>query len=252
MPRSRRRLVGPPLPTGPVVLGLDTGGFHLGVGLWRLAEEPGAPQSSWHLLEVLHTRLGHQHARTLLGQVDAMLSRQGLEATDVSLVGVGRGPGGFTGVRVGMATATGMGLGLGAAVWPVDSLAVLARHAAGHDGVVVPLIDARKSEVYGAAYRVPRGGVPERLSGPIVGPKDQVLATLCEAAGDPNPLVFGSGAVVYGGASEVPPAWHVPCGGEVGWLAAMAWEAAGRSAETAPPIDPVYVRPSDAELNATG
>ena len=179
-----------------------------------------------------------------------MLGRQELAPADVSLVGVGRGPGGFTGVRVGMATATGIGLGLGATVWPVDSLAILARHAAGFDGLVVPLIDARKSEVYGAAYRVPLGGLPERLAGPLVGPKDQVLTTLCAGAAGEPAVVFGSGAVEYGGASDVPPSWHVPSGGEAGWLAAMAWEASGRSAEAAPPIDPVYVRPSDAELNA--
>jgi len=150
-----------------------------------------------------------------------------------------------------MATAVGLAVGIGATVWPVDSLAVLARHAAGHGGVVVPLIDARKSEVYGAAYRVPLDAPPERVSEPVVGPRDEVVGALCALTGDPNPLVFGSGAVVYGGASSVPPAWHVPCAGETGWLAAAAWEGAGRDAATAPPIDPVYVRPSDAELNAT-
>ncbi|MDP6942998.1 MAG: tRNA (adenosine(37)-N6)-threonylcarbamoyltransferase complex dimerization subunit type 1 TsaB [Myxococcota bacterium] len=233
-----------------MVLGIETGGFHLGVSLWRLPEEVGAPQASWHLLEVVGTRLGHQHARTLLAQVDAMLTRQGLTPTDIALIGVGRGPGGFTGIRVGMATAAGLHLGLDATVWPVDSLAVLARHAAGHDGVVVPLIDARKSEVYGAAYHVPLEGVPRRLAEPRVGPREDVLAGLSEVTGDSSPLVFGSGAVVYGGASDVPPSWHVPCAAEAAWLAATEWEAAGRHGAAAAPIDPVYVRPSDAELNA--
>ncbi|MGB0588274.1 MAG: tRNA (adenosine(37)-N6)-threonylcarbamoyltransferase complex dimerization subunit type 1 TsaB [Myxococcota bacterium] len=252
MPRPARRLVGPPLPEGPVVLGLETGGFHLGVSLWRLPEEKGAPQTQWHLLEVVSTRLGHQHARTLLAQVDAMLSRQGLTPSNVALIGVGRGPGGFTGVRVGMATALGVGMGLDATVWPVDSLAVLARHAAGHPGVVIPLIDARKSEVYGAAYRVPLSGSPERLAEPIVGPREEVCERLSAIANEPKPLIFGSGAVTYGGSSEVPPSWHIPCASHTGWLAAQAWEDHGREGSAAPSIDPAYVRPSDAELQARG
>ena len=250
MPRPARRLVGPPLPEGPVVLGIETGGFHLGLSLWRLPEAVGAPQPQWHLLELTSARLGHRHARTILAEVDAMLSRQQLTPADVALIGVGRGPGGFTGVRVGMATALGIGLGLGATVWPVDSLAVLARHAAGYPGVVVPLIDARKSEVYGAAYRVPLDRPPERLAEPMVGPRDVVLETLREVTGESDPLVFGSGAVVYGGGSAVPPSWHIPCASHSGWLAAQAWEVAERDGAKAPSIDPAYVRPSDAELQA--
>jgi tRNA threonylcarbamoyladenosine biosynthesis protein TsaB len=248
MPRPARRLAGPPLPEGPVVLGIETGGFHLGVSLWRLPEGTDAPQSQWHLLEVVSTRLGHQHARTLLTQVDAMLTRQGLTPAEIALIGVGRGPGGFTGVRVGMATALGVAVGLDATVWPVDSLAVLARHAAGHPGVVVPLIDARKSEVYAAAYRVPLSGAPECLVEPMVGPREVVLETLASVTHESAPLVFGSGAVVYGGSSVVPPSWHIPCASHTGWLAAHAWEAAGRDGAAAPSVDPAYVRPSDAEL----
>lgn len=250
MPRPARRLAGPPLPQGPVVIGLETGGFHLGLSLWRLPEACGEEQGQWHLLEVMSMRLGHRHAKTLLPQVDAMLARQEIEASEVALIGVGRGPGGFTGIRVGMSTALGMAAGLGATVWPVDSLAVLARHAAGHQGVVAPLIDARKNEVYGGAYRVPLDGPPECIVAPMVGSRDKVMNTLMTESGDDAPLVFGSGSLVYGGASKVPPSYHVPCAGHTGWLAARAWEQGGRDASLAPSIDPAYVRPSDAELEA--
>ncbi len=250
MPRSARRLAGPPLPEGPVILGIETGGMHLGLSLWRLPTHMGADQHEWHLLESASMRLGHQHARTLLAQADAMLARQELKPSDVDCVGVGRGPGGFTGVRVGMASALGMGIGLDAAVWPVDSLAVLAMHAAGSPDVVIPIIDARKHEVYGAAYRVPLGSAPERLAPPIVGPREQVVAQLSAQTGAQRPLVFGSGSVVYGGGTEVPPHWHVPCASHTGWLAALAWEESGRERGAAPTIDPAYVRPSDAELQA--
>ncbi len=233
---------------GPVVVGLETGGDHLGVALWRLPEECGAPAASWRLLEEAVSFRGHRHAPTLLALLDAMLRRQELSAEDVALVGVGRGPGGFTGVRVGLATAVGIALGSGAVVWPVDSLAVLAASGAGAPGIAVPLLDARKGEVYGAAYRVSPSGVPAALMEPHVGPHAEVLARARDVAGGEPLVVLGSGALAFGCASDVDASWHVPSAAATARLAALAWEAAQRAAAAAPPVDPAYVRKSDAEL----
>lgn len=249
MARQRRRLKGPVGPTGPVVVGLETGGDHLGVALWRLPEAVGESSAKWRLLEAATSHRGHRHAPTLLLLLDEMLTRQELTSADIALVGVGRGPGGFTGVRVGMATAVGIGIGAGALVWPVDSLAALVRNAAGSASVAVPLFDARKAEVYGGAYRVAAGGVPEPLMAPTVGPHADVLAAARDAAGDSPLTVFGSGALAFDCASDVPATWHVPTASATAWLAAMAWEAAARDAAAVPPVDPAYVRKSDAELS---
>ncbi|MEZ4266080.1 MAG: tRNA (adenosine(37)-N6)-threonylcarbamoyltransferase complex dimerization subunit type 1 TsaB [Myxococcota bacterium] len=240
----------PALSDGPLVLGVESAGLHLGLALCQLGGAAGSAATEFSLLEEVHSHLGRRHAESFLDLLDAMLSRQEIEPTQLALVACGRGPGSFTGVRVGLASAAGLALGIGCPLWPVDSLAALARNAAGQGTVAIPTVDARKSEVYAAAYRVPLDGPPIEIAPARVGPADRVVAELRELAGDSAALVFGSGAQLYGCASAVPPAWHLPRASELAWLAAQAFDAAGRDPARAPALDPAYVRPSDAELGA--
>jgi len=227
-----------------VALGLASGGDHLSAALVRLPEEIGAPPHRWRLLGQLTLHRGHRHADAVLGVVDQLLSAHGLAPADLALVAAERGPGGFTGVRVGLATALGLGLGTGAAVWPVSSLRALAFHARGSAGLALPLIDARKGEVYGAVYEADTG---RELWPPEVAPHTALLERAATLARGGALHVFGSGALAYACQTDVPPSWHVLPGWSVATLGARAWDQAGRPPQ-GPPIDPAYVRPSDAEL----
>ncbi len=232
------------------MVGFELGGGHLSAALWRLPKETGQPATAWRLLESVTAHRGHRHADSLLQFVHNGLARHELAPSDIAVVAAGSGPGGFTGIRVGLATAIGLSVGTGAVVWPVCSLRALAQPGAGiRNGVVVPLIDARRGEVYGAAFEVKDGRVGRQLMPPMIGTCDAVMAATRDA-GVTQPLVFGSGAVVYDVASEVPPSWHVASAAHLGWVAALAWEKAGRAAEAAPLVDPSYLRKSDAELSA--
>ena len=250
MSAARARLAGDPGPGGPLVLGMETGGDHQCVALWRLPEEAGAPESQWRLLEERIGHRGHRHAETLVGELDAMLASQELSREKLGLVAVGRGPGGFTGIRVGLATGLGVALGLDVPLWPVPSLLALAQNGIHAGGLLIPLIDARRGEVYGTAYGGDAQGVLHPLMDAMVGPADQVVASAREAAGEGDGLVFGSGALAHGCASRVPAPWHVPRAASTALLAARAWELAGRDGAKAPPCDPAYIRASDAERNA--
>lgn len=250
--RRGRRVTTPDGPDGPWVLGFETGGDDLSVALWRLPAAPGAPPSAWRLVDETTSHRGHHNADAVLLMVDQLLWRHGLAPRDLGLVTAGLGPGGFTGVRVGLATAQGLALGLGAPLWPVPSLAALAQHAAGRgDALIVPLLDARRGEVYGAAFRVGPYGTHDTVLAPRVATCDSFLSAVREAAdahGAP-PLVFGSGALTYGVASPVPPDWHRGVARHVAALGALAWDAAGRDAQAAPAVDPTYLRKSDAEID---
>ena len=251
MARSAQRLLGTKGPAGPVIVGLETGGETLGVSLWRLPEAVGDPVDSWRLLDDRRSHRGHRHASSVLGWLDGMLDDHALERSDIALVACGRGPGGFTGVRVGMATALGLATGLQRPVWPVDSLAALAMAAGPQEGLVVPLIDARRGEVYGAAYRVTSGELPEQITEHRVAPVAEIVTEIREATSGDVPLVMlGSGALLHGVASSLPADRHVPSAGMVALLAGSQWESSGRDADSAPPFDPAYVRPSDAEMEA--
>jgi tRNA threonylcarbamoyladenosine biosynthesis protein TsaB len=100
-----------------------------------------------------------QHAERLLGLIDGSLNQAGWKKRDLELVCCCVGPGSFTGVRVGVATAKGIALALGLPIVGIGSLEVMAyahfarRGApADADEVAVPLLDARKGEVFWAAY----------------------------------------------------------------------------------------------------
>ena len=129
-----------------IVLGLDTATPATVVGL-RLADgrtlqardDPAARQ-----------RPGH--ATQLLPLADGLLAEAGTDWPELKRIAVGVGPGTFTGLRIGIATARGLAQSLGVELVGVSSLRALA-YGAGEDAQrVLAVIDARRGEVFLAAY----------------------------------------------------------------------------------------------------
>jgi tRNA threonylcarbamoyladenosine biosynthesis protein TsaB len=90
------------------------------------------------------------HARELMPAVAAVMSRAGLGYADLEAIAVGVGPGTFTGLRIGIATARALASAAGLPLKPVSSLAALAE---GIDAeLALPLIDAKRGEVFAALY----------------------------------------------------------------------------------------------------
>ena len=93
-----------------------------------------------------------RHAELALPWADALLAEAGVSRAQLDAVAVGRGPGAFTGVRLGIGLAQGIALALDLPVVPVSTLQVLALRAPAHADKVLACIDARMGEVYAAAY----------------------------------------------------------------------------------------------------
>jgi len=102
---------------------------------------------------------GGQHAERLLPMVDALLAEAGLVLTQLDALGFGRGPGSFTGLRIGAGVVQGLAFGADLPVVPVSSLAALAQ---GQDAArVLAAFDARMQQVYWGAYLRNAQGIME-------------------------------------------------------------------------------------------
>jgi len=92
------------------------------------------------------------HAARLLVLVEGLLAEAGTGWDEVGRIAVGAGPGGFTGLRIGIATARALAQATGVPLVPVSSLAALAAGSGDPDGTVAAVLDARRGEVYAGVY----------------------------------------------------------------------------------------------------
>lgn len=116
-----------------------------------------------------------RHAELVLPMADALLAEAGLSRHALDCIAVGRGPGAFTGVRLGVSLAQGMALALDLPVITVSSLLALAMEAPPDDGaVILAVIDARMGEIYAACYRYDEWGQLQPLDDERVLKPDQL------------------------------------------------------------------------------
>ncbi len=95
---------------------------------------------------------GYSHAEKLHVFIEEIIKESQLDIKDLKAVAVSKGPGSYTGLRIGVSTAKGLCYALGIPLVSVDTLAVLAAAVKQNDGLIVPMIDARRMEVYSAVF----------------------------------------------------------------------------------------------------
>lgn len=221
-----------------VALALDTSTRQGDVAVGRL-------DGALHLLGHESLEVSATHSETVLPAIDRLLRGSGLAPGDLDAVVVGAGPGSFTGVRIAAALARGQCFGGRAALYAYSSLAATAL-AAGVEGRVCAVLDARRGQVYSAGYDVGPESVVERFS-PGAGSLATLLGELDPAAwwfaGDlPAPgrerIVAAGGRLAADGPTR-------PSAVSLLRLLNMA-PAAGRVAEPGS-WEPRYVRGSSAE-----
>ena len=105
---------------------------------------------------------GNTHSETLLPMVESVLGNFGLTPKDIDLFAVSNGPGSFTGVRIGAATLKGLAFASDRKCVGVSTLIALAANLVGTSGLICPVMNARRSQVYTALFRSD-GNTLERL-----------------------------------------------------------------------------------------
>lgn len=94
----------------------------------------------------------YSHAEKLHPFIQQVLSEANIDINNIDAIAVSKGPGSYTGLRIGVSTAKGLCFALDIPLISVDTLQILASQIESKEGVVIPLIDARRMEVYSAVF----------------------------------------------------------------------------------------------------
>ncbi len=145
-----------------------------------------------HTLNIVQT-----HSSRLMPAIDTVLKWGNITPNDLDGCAVGIGPGSFTGIRIGVATAKSLCYAVDKPIVGVSTLEAIAYNLRWTDGIVCPILDARRSEIYGAIFH---GGTPwERLSDDLCLPIETFLDELEGHISQDSMLIFvGDGLVTYG------------------------------------------------------
>lgn len=95
---------------------------------------------------------GYSHAEKLHVFIEEILKETAVSVKDVKAVAISKGPGSYTGLRIGVSTAKGLCYALGIPLIALDTLQVLAQQVSIDEGLIIPMIDARRMEVYSAIF----------------------------------------------------------------------------------------------------
>lgn len=198
------------------------------------------------LVGEIATNLPRTHSQRLMPMVETLFAETATKPEDLDLLAVTRGPGSFTGLRIGIATVKGMGLALDLPVAGLSTLQVLAHNFS--QGLVCPVLNARLDQVYTALYRSGTGPVPENIIPEHPASVEDLLAELREYkepiwfCGDGVDLVYPAAVQVLTTPVRAPFHLNRP---RAAALVDLARQAPTCSADA---LTPLYLRDSQAEI----
>ena len=195
---------------------------------------------------------GNTHSETLLPMVKSVLDAFSLQPGDISLFASSVGPGSFTGVRIGASTVKGLAFGTDIPCIGVSTLEALAYNLIGFDGVLCPVMNARRSQVYNALFRA-QAGVLTRLCDDRAIPIAQLDTELAGVepalpiylSGDGYDITHPALASVKDRLRPTPVPLRPHNAFSVAQIAKARYEAGERTTDIE--MIPVYLRPCQAE-----
>ncbi|MDP2981491.1 MAG: tRNA (adenosine(37)-N6)-threonylcarbamoyltransferase complex dimerization subunit type 1 TsaB [Candidatus Omnitrophota bacterium] len=163
------------------ILGIDTSSKFLNIAL---SEDKDIIKEESYLLD-------RKHASQLVPKIKGLLRKTRVSINKIDAFIIGLGPGSFTGLRIGVSAIKGFGAASGKPCIGVASMDSIACNAIESDKDIVPIIDAKRGQVYSAIYRR-KGGLVVRLSDYIVLPIDKLMAKI-----KTQPVFLGDGVSLY-------------------------------------------------------
>lgn len=194
------------------------------------------------------------HSDRIVPEIEEMLRASGVAYGELGGLACAIGPGSFTGLRVALSALKGIALARDLPLAGVSTLEALAWNAPYSARIVVPMLDAKKAEVYGAAFSFDAQGTLVRLLPDTVSAPETFLAAVA-ALGRPVVLV-GDGPAAYAArlpeflgdrAAVLDGSANLPHAGNVARLAVAALRAGRSPATDAAGVSPAYIRRPEAE-----
>ena len=137
-----------------------------------------------------------KHSQTLLPMIEHVMKQADINVSNLDDIAVAEGPGSFTGLRIGAATVKGLSFATGKPIIPVSTLAALAYNFAGMDGLICPVMDARRGQVYSAVYTFCNDVINEVYE-PEALAVDELLERLCKEHPGERVIFPGDGVLVH-------------------------------------------------------
>ncbi len=201
------------------ILGIDTS-----TPIGSIALIDGDNLVAEHTLNIVQA-----HSSRLMPAIDSVLKWGDITADALDGCAVGTGPGSFTGIRIGVATIKSLCYALDTPIVGISTLEAIAYNLRSTNGVICPLLDARRSEIYGTAFH---GGTEwKRLSEDLCLPINAFLDQLNTDISSNGTLNFvGDGLLTYGDAVRerlggsayfANPIFNVPRGATIAHLGAQ-------------------------------
>lgn len=133
------------------------------------------------------------HSEKLMPMIDNVLKNSDTDIQDIDLLAVANGPGSFTGLRIGVSTVKGLAHAINKPIVGISTLECLAYNLFDVGGVIAPIMDARRSQVYNAVYKWEKGEFKE-----VIPPRAVSLETCLNDLENEEKVYFlGDGVPVY-------------------------------------------------------
>ncbi len=189
------------------------------------------------------------HSQSLMPLVDSLLKFISTDIKEIDAFAVSIGPGSFTGLRIGLATVKGMSLALNKPILGIPTLDGLAMNVLGVEGLICPVLDARKNEVYTAVYTTEAKGL-RRLTEYMSANPEQLVEKL--ATYDRRVTVLGDAVDTYRrhfSRSFIDFAVQANRWPRAAQVAILAWQRFQRGeADNLYTLSPLYIRRPEAEV----
>ncbi|HZG13472.1 MAG TPA: tRNA (adenosine(37)-N6)-threonylcarbamoyltransferase complex dimerization subunit type 1 TsaB [Candidatus Bathyarchaeia archaeon] len=204
------------------------------------------------VLGEITTNLQKNHSVRMMDAISELLDDLDMGPEELEGIAVAKGPGSYTGVRIGVSTAKSMAWSLQIPVVGVSSLQAVAMNAFGFSGGIIPLFDARRGQVYTGYYQADKAGVAELVLDERIMLLTDWLAVIKEQAKGAPLLFLGDDTSVHRetilaqlGEQAVfaPVSFNHPRAAHIGWLGQKIMKQAGTVHE----LVPEYLQVAEAE-----